>query len=392
MVRVAFIMRAHPRDETACLVGGAVKNPFRLLRALRRHDDVVGVLVADGSGRFDAGGYPVIGIRLPPLKLYARTLAWNVAALPTAVRLFREADVVQCHHPHFGLAAALLRAWRFRSVAFVVKAHGTATPELAANRYGGLRGAVLRVNAVLHLWHDRFVLARADRVLVSSDHQRDEMVRLYGVPGDRVTRIYNGVDPEFLRVRTRSGPDAVRAPRFVFVGRLVPKKGLAALADLWPKLLLQLPGATLTLVLGHRRAVEDAATHQLVRERLERLPSCRVRFDLDERELFSELAASDVGLVPSRGYESIPTVVLEMCRAGLPVFATPAWGIPEVLPASFALTGDADVDAERLAAFVGDDLGTWDSAAWSARYASFDYDRLAPEYRAVWHEVLATCR
>ena len=388
MTQVAFIMRAHPRQEDACLVSGAVKSPFRLLRSLRERVHVVGVLVVDQTSRFVTHGYPVIGLRVRGLRLYPRTLVWNVLTFPLVVRLFARAQIVQCHHPHFGLGAAVARRLLFPRVRLIVKAHGTAAPELAANRYPGLKGRVLAMSAAALRRHDRWVLQSADRCLVSSVHQEREMVEVYGVGADRLRTIYNGVDAQHVRVRDRRGSDAVDAPRFVFVGRVVPKKGHAQLFRLYEGVRAVHPGATLTLVLGHRDAVEDSRTHDLILEAARALPGCRLLYDLDEPGLYDVLAHSDIGLVPSEGYESIPSVVLEMGAAGLPVFATYRWGIPEVLPEDLGLTGDADADVARISEFIQTRLGAWDSPAWAHRHERFHYDRLADRYCEVYAELL----
>ena len=379
-------MRAYPRDDEACLVGGATKNPYRLLRAVRRVADVAGVVAADGGGHFEADGIEVRSTRVPFLRLYPRTLVWNLVTLPYVFRLAARADLMQCHHPHLGLGAAFARTLGGRA-RLVVKAHGTALPELRANRYRGLKGLIRSANGALHLRHDRWVLRRADVCIVSSSYQLAEMVETYGLSADRVVTIYNGVDPAHLRVRMPR-PEAPNAPRFVFVGRVVPKKGYRRLRDLYTALREQFPQATLTMVLGNRGSVEDPETFRFVREQVEPLPGCRVLFDLSEPELFELLQSCDIGLVPSEGYESIPTVVLEMCAAGLPVFATYRWGIPEVLPEQFGLTGDLQVDVESISQFIHRRLATWDSVAFARTYEAFHYDQIALQYGALYEEVL----
>ena len=80
-------------------------------------------------------------------------------------------------------------------------------------------------------------------------------------------------------LRTRPGADAARAPRFVFCGRLVPKKGYRQLHALYEALRTRFPDASLDLVLGHRAEVEDAATLRFVERQLATLPGCRLHFD-----------------------------------------------------------------------------------------------------------------
>lgn len=385
--RVGFIIKDHPGGDSDCLVSGAVKNPFRLLRWLRRSVTVTGVVIQDRPGSSVSARYPVLGRPLRFLRLYARTLCWNIANAPAIASLARRSDVIQCHHPHLGLTAALLRRFRHRDLRLIVKAHGTAVPELAANSYGGARGLVLRLNAALHLRHDRLVLRWADRCVVSSEHQVAEMVDIYGLDAERVTFVPNGFDPDFL-LRRRDGASGDGGPHLLVVARVVPKKGLLHALDTFAEVRRSAPAATLTMVLGHRDRIEHSGTWEIVRERADALEGVRIRFDLDEPALYREIAAADVGLVPSRGYESIPTVLLEMCATGLPVFATWEWGIREVLPERFALSGDVSEDARRLLRFATDELPGWDSAAWAARYERYGYDRIAQQWSDLYDEVL----
>lgn len=384
MTELGLIIRSHPRDEAACLVSGAVKNPFRLLQSLRSRVDVVGVVCADQTDRFTSHGYEVSGRSLGFLKLYVRTLLWNLVNLPAVLRLFRRAEVVQCHHPHFGLGAALLRRCVFRDTLFVVKAHGTAVPELHANRYTGARAAVLRANSRLHRAHDRVVLRCADVCVTSSDFQHHEMTSLYGVRPDRLRTAYNGYSPRYLQTDLTTGRAAGAGPNLLFVGRVVPKKGLDHLLDIYEQVRHDVPGTRLTLVLGSRSHIEDPATFAMVEQRSRELGDCRLLFDLTEVQLFEEIAAADVGLVPSRGYESIPTVIFEMGAAGLPVFATWQWGIPEVLPARFALSGETAEDAARVVDFVRTELPGWGRDTAAKDFAGYSYDELVQTYLDIY--------
>ena len=388
MVRLGVVLRAHPSDDRAPLASGAAKSPFRLLRYLSRRVDVAGVVVVDHAGRRSSlvAGHPVGWLRL-----YPRTLVWNLINAPAVLRLARRADVLQCHHPHFGLAAAAARRWGRHPFLFVVKAHGTAVPEAAANRRGrGWRPWILALNSWIHRWHDRWVLRAADVCVVSSSFQRSEMTKLYSVAPERVTTIYNGFDPEHRRVRSRSTGHGSRAPRLIFVGRVAAKKGFEHLALVYAQLRQRHPGVSLTLVLGASNAVEDVTTYRFVRDHLRTQPGCRVLHDLDESGLYGALADSDIGIVPSTGYESIPSVIYEMCATGLPTFATYRWGIPEVLPEEFGLSGDVETDVDRISHFIEKRLDGWDSDAWAQRYDRFSYEVLATEYEHLYKSTRAS--
>lgn len=57
--------------------------------------------------------------------------------------------------------------------------------------------------------------------------------------------------------------------------------------------------------------------------------------NVPESDLASYYNAADLCVVPSLGYESIPTVIYEAMACGLPVLTQGAWGIPEVLNGDF---------------------------------------------------------
>jgi glycosyltransferase involved in cell wall biosynthesis len=390
MIKVSFIIKSHLRHDDSALIGGASKNPYRLVQYLVRAVSVPQVIYFDGD-HSGAESYVATRYAAGPLKLYAKTLFQNIVSAAAVWRAFAGSDVVQCHHPHYGLAAALFRRVAFRKRKFVVKAHGTAVPELAANRYRGVKGAILRFNARLHLWHDRFVLSCADAVLCSSEFQRQEMISLYRIRATPIFCIYNGYDSRYVE-RAPASPthERARAGHFVFCGRVVPKKGIAYAIALFQELTRSRPDARLTLVLGRRREIEDGDTYQQIQRAAAADPRIVIAHDLTESQLYSLFASASVGLVPSQNYESIPTVVIEMLAAGLPAFATYQWGIPEILPERFGLSGDLTADAAKIRNCLEDQsyLAVVNELASRSR-ERFDYPELVRGYIDVYRQLAA---
>jgi glycosyltransferase involved in cell wall biosynthesis len=277
----------------------------------------------------------------------------------------------------------------FKRVKFVVKAHGTAVPELRANRYRGIKGAVLSLNAVLHRWHDTFVLKQADVVLCSSEFQRQEMISIYGLPSDGIRCMYNGYDPQFVNSAEygRHAPGDL-CHRVVFCGRVVPKKGLQYAISLFQKVARDVPDARLLMLLGKREEVEDPSTYADVQSAARRDQRIEIKHDLSESELYAEFGKATLGLITSENYESIPTVLLEMVSCGLPVFATYAWGIPEVLPEGFGLSGEIERDASKILSFSEDPAAerkTFEVTSFVRQ--RFDYRVLVREYLSLYEEL-----
>lgn len=372
MKRVSFMVKEWSDNDDACLVGGSAKSPFRVIKYLSGKCERQYVIHFYGKKSQDprivlCGGWKT--------KLFFKTLVQNFLAIRPVFKAFSESDVIQCHHPHFGLSAALMKRLVFPDKIFLVKAHGTALPELKSNAYEGVKGFILYLNARVHYWIDRLVLKCADKVICSSKYQEHEMTGLYRVAASKLITIYNGFDPEFFAHSRRLDPVRNRLV-FGFCGRVVPKKNVLYCFDLCSAAANKGIEVELVLVLGEAGAIEDPRTYCLIKECMSRATfPVRLHHDLSEKAYASLLASCDIGLVPSRGYESIPSVIYEFSAAGVPVFATYDWGIPEILKQEYALTGNVEQDILKICSIHGERLS---SLVNDVEY--YSYQHLTDEY------------
>lgn len=376
MIKVGFIFKAFPVADHLPMIGGSAKAPYRVFKYLAASGKIEVTQIIAFEGAVPPGhSYPIRVIK-PRFKLYLKTLYQNLMSLPAVLAMFRRGDVVQCHHPHYGLFCALLKLFWYREVKFIVKAHGTALPELRSNQYGGVRGLILKANGYLHFYHDRLVLSAADICLCSSDFQREEMRKLYRVGAEKIFSIYNGYDPQYFYTPA-SKHDYSKSIGVVFCGRLVPKKGVYECIVLCEYLRRMGFDLSLQMVLGSRQYIENPATLEQVVTACKMHDWINMHFDLTENELADLYRRSTVGLVTSKNYESIPSVIYEMRACGVAVFATYRWGIPEVLSREYALTGDPDADAKIIAAYLSSrDL----IPACGDNAADFSYSVLVKKY------------
>lgn len=141
------------------------------------------------------------------------------------------------------------------------------------------------------------------------------------LPPERVSMIYNGIDPAPFR---RAIPAELRLPAGAvavgFVGRLVDEKGLPELAAAWKRIAAAEPRAHL-LVAGtgpHERAL---------RQQLADTP--RVHWLGFRRDVPALMRAFDLLVVPS-WKEPFGLVAVEAMAAGTPVVATRSGGLAEV--------------------------------------------------------------
>lgn len=262
----------------------------------------------------------------------------------------------------------------------------------AARRAGlplvvGARGSDLRVRDAVSRRLTRPVLHAAKRILVVSEDLGRVAARDYDADPARIRAIPNGCDATIFQPRDRNearaalGIDA-DAELVVYVGRLVPEKGLRELLDALATLAPQRPKLQLALVgEGPMRAELDA--------KVAADPTLRVHLPGAQgpHEVARWMAASDLVTLPSYS-EGHPNVLVEALACGRPVVATPVGGIPEVVDADCGLLV-AVRDPVALAAGLRDALERpWDASALSRRF-SRGWDAVAADTLRACEEALA---
>jgi glycosyltransferase involved in cell wall biosynthesis len=181
--------------------------------------------------------------------------------------------------------------------------------------------------------------ARADAFVALSEALRATYAPA-GIPEARVSVIPAGI-PEARTRRPRPDAEAAQrlgwdlhAPRALFVGALLRRKGLDVLLDAWERVLAARPGARL-LVAGPDRFPEDPALQAFadaVRARVARPPlagTVTLLGRVEDAERVADLhGAADVFLFPSR-MEGFGIVIAEALAAGTPVVTARIPGITD---------------------------------------------------------------
>ncbi len=186
----------------------------------------------------------------------------------------------------------------------------------------------------------------AEHVITDSEFSRGQLMSAFGVPGDRVSVVYPGVD-HVLAARAPAEPVPGLPERYaLFVGQTEPHKNVGLLLDAWEA---GLPGDLHLVIAGqpgreHARIVERAS-RPLLAGRVSILGK------VTPGQLETLYARARCFLSPSRA-EGFGFPPLEAMDRGVPTAVARAGSLPEVT-AGAALTFDPD-DPRELATRVLD--------------------------------------
>lgn len=272
-------------------------------------------------------------------------VARQLYAPPAAAALMRAAAQGDVIHAHLGedLAALPAAVWAARrhSVPLVVTVHLSLRHTFSPD---GPRSTAFRALGALA---ERWGLRYADRVIALTPRLAALMVAA-GLAPERIRVIPSGVDSGEWRGDPRDPLPGVPRPRLVFVGRLVRQKGVRTLVA--ATRLLSRRDAHLVLVGDgpEGAALEAAARDAGLAGRL------HITGFRPHREIPAYLRHGDVFVLPSI-YEELGSALLEAMRAGLPIVATCAGGIPDAVGDAALLV--APGDSAALAAAVDGLLG-----------------------------------
>jgi glycosyltransferase involved in cell wall biosynthesis len=317
-------------EVLATSAGGVGTHVRSLIPVLQNAGASVGVSGAPATEELFAFG--AAGAEFTPAGISAGLApAADARAVLQLRRALAGADLVHAHGLRAGLvAAAARRAAGLGSVPLVLTLHNALLED-----GGRLHGLLRRVEAT--------TIRAADLVLaVSGDLAAN--ARQAGARDVRVAPVMAPPLPPATRtraeVRAELGLDAGR-PLVLAVARLHPQKGYDVLLDALARWGPREP-MPLVAIAGDGPLHGELAA----RIRAERLPVTLLGRRDDVADL---LGAADVCVLASR-WEGSPLVAQEALRAGTPLVATRAGGMPELLGDGALLVpvGDADALADAL--------------------------------------------
>lgn len=301
-------------------------------------------------------------------------------------------------HSHYWLSAVagmtLARQWDIPHVAMF-----HTVERLKTQQYGPIIASTTPLNTV-RIEQEGRVAATVDRVIVSTEHEGEQLRRLYGLSQDATQIIPCGVDPHTFspgsleqRLRARAAINPTPDPLLLFVGRLDPIKGI----DLLLESVARMQTRVRLLVIGGDPSGDPEVVR--LRSHAEALGiGERVTFPgaVPQRQLPDYYRAADA-LVVTSCYESFGLAAVEALATGTPVVAAAVGGLTSLVHDGvnglLVWNRTPDAFASRL-----DDLLT-DSdlrmrLAGAARHSveRYSWRRIGHQVRAMYQDLTAEQR
>ena len=224
-------------------------------------------------------------------------------------------------HSHYWLSGHIgLEVNRLWGVPHLTTFHTLALAKLRA--HAGEDEAEMRLSV------EGDVMEAVDGVVVSTEQERDDLRRLYGLDSERVHVVTPGVDLDLFNPGERAGArerlGLKGEPTVLYVGRIEPLKGL----DLLLEAVAMLDAADSRLLIVGGAPGRDDELERLRRRARELGIGGKVTFTgaLKQAELPDYYRAADVFVLPSYS-ESFGLVALEAMACGTPVVASRVGGL-----------------------------------------------------------------
>jgi glycosyltransferase involved in cell wall biosynthesis len=278
----------------------------------------------------------------------------------TVAKTSFNANVYEAHNDSgYGLLRALKTLGARK--AFVHTVHGPLADEFEqAKLYGNMsfRGRVAnRFMAYLARLEEKTV-KEADLIVTVSKYSFEKLQKYYGnVEPSKVRVVPNGVDIE--KYKPAENPALLKqkfglaeAPLILFVGSLIPRKGVMFLAEI-AKQVVKTEPKTQFVIVGEG-PLKDPLINRLITDKL--IGNFVFKKGLTDKELSSLYSVSDVFVLPSL-QEGQGIVLLEASASAKPVVAFNSGGVNEAVLAGktglLVPRGSSEEFAEALLKLLG---------------------------------------
>jgi glycosyltransferase involved in cell wall biosynthesis len=188
---------------------------------------------------------------------------------------------------------------------------------------------------------------KANRIATVSEYTKNDIIKLYGIPPEKIDVVYNGASESFHPLN-ESDKRLVRTkytdgkPFFVFVGALHPRKNLVNLFKAYDSFCNSNPEGIKLLIVGEKMwwTKEIKNAYEQMKHRDEVIFSGRLGFN----EL-TRVVASAVALTYVSYFEGFGIPIMEAFYAGTPVITSNVTSMPEVASNAALLIDPFSIDS-----------------------------------------------
>ncbi|HEU0302496.1 MAG TPA: N-acetyl-alpha-D-glucosaminyl L-malate synthase BshA [Longimicrobium sp.] len=236
----------------------------------------------------------------------------------------------------------------------------------------------------------RFSIQKSDGITAVSDFLKRETVERFHVAADSIEVVPNFVDPKLYsrgsypcRKETFLRPDEMLV---MHVSNFRPVKRIADVVRIFARIHERVPSKLIFVGDGPERPVATAEAEALG-------ITSRVIFLGKQDSVAELLTCADLLLLPSQN-ESFGLVALEAMASGVPVVATRAGGLPEVIEdgvtGHLSAVGDVEAMADAAVSILTDDQ-KWVRMSVAAQQVAgerFGADVIVPQYERYYQRVV----
>ena len=232
---------------------------------------------------------------------------------------------------------------------------------------------------------------RSDRVITVSRHTRDDLMRILGLPPEKIAVVYNGIDSKYHPQDRNGHPGSLPPDPFIlYVGRFDPYKNVVGLIRSFNRFCREREDNPRLVLAGHLDPRYPEAIEAVKELGLE----SRVSFldGASEEELIQLYIEARILILPSL-YEGFGLPPLEAMACGTPVIVSDRGSLPEVV-------GDAGliIDPDREDSIAGAIERLWNSEALRSelrekglrRAKDFSWEKTAKETLKVYEELIGS--
>ena len=243
-------------------------------------------------------------------------------------------------HCHSTCGFFLFPTRKFRRFPVVCHVHGTSRSHHVPIRYkqGGAVYDYKPISVTYNMMRERLLWSSGDRVFTVSNAIRDDLVDFYDIDEKMVDVVYNGVDTTvFAPSSSYDVPEGIQQHQgkslILFVGHFGLRKGLQHLVAALPSIKKDVPDAHLLCIGGVPKWLGGEDYWGLLRSQVKSLgleDDVTLMDAVKNADLPSYYRTAKVLALPSY-YESFSKVTVEAMACELPVVATKAGGLMEVV-------------------------------------------------------------